>query len=49
MDNLSEKAAQVVVKYIDLDNSLAELANSGDLSGALGQPLDIARISRFLS
>lgn len=39
MDNLSEKAAQVVVKYIDLDNSLAELANSGDLSGALGQPI----------
>lgn len=32
MDNLSEKIASVVVRYTDLDNNLAELSTSGNLT-----------------
>lgn len=37
MNSLSEKAASVVIKYTDLDNNLAELSNSGSLTGNIGE------------
>lgn len=40
MDNLSEKAASVVIKYTDLDNNLAELSNSGSLTGNIGEVIN---------
>ena len=30
----------VVVKYVDLDNNLVELANSGELEGKVGERID---------
>src|SRR5699024_12829606 len=30
----------VVVKYVDLDNNLVELANSGELEGKIGERID---------
>ena len=40
MDNLSEKAASVAIKYTDLDNNLAELSNSGSLTGNIGEVIN---------
>lgn len=30
----------VVVKYVDLDDNLVELANSGELEGRVGEKVD---------
>lgn len=40
MDNLSEKVASVAVKYTDLDNNLAELSTSGNLTGNIGDKIN---------
>lgn len=40
MDNLSEKIASVVVRYTDLDNNLAELSTSGNLTGNIGDKIN---------
>lgn len=40
MDNLSEKVASVAVKYTDLDNNLAELFTSENLTGNIGDKIN---------
>ena len=40
MDNLSEKVASVAVKYTDLDNNLAELSTSENLTGNIGDKIN---------
>ena len=40
MDNLSEKIASVVVRYTDLDNNLAELSTSGNLTWNIGDKIN---------
>ena len=40
MDNLSEKVTSVAVKYTDLDNNLAELSTSENLTGNIGDKIN---------
>lgn len=39
MENLSEKATSAIVKYVDLDNNLVELADSGNITGYIGDEI----------
>lgn len=47
MDNLSEKIASVVIKYTDLDDNLAELANSGKLTGNVGEAVNYSTADKI--
>lgn len=49
MDNLSEKAATVVVKYTDLDNNLTELSTSGSLTGNIGDEINYSTADEIKS
>ena len=37
----------VVVKYVDLDNNLVELAHSGELEGKVGERINYRPENRF--
>lgn len=39
MDSLKETTASVVIKYVDLDNNLVEMASSPNVLVNIGQPV----------
>ncbi|MBD5429891.1 hypothetical protein [Lactobacillus sp.] len=47
MENLIEESAPIVVKYMDLDNDLAQLSTSGDLIAEVGQRIDYSTVDEI--
>lgn len=47
IENVIEESMPIVVKYMDLDNDLALLATSGDLTAQGGQPIDYSTVDEI--